>query len=133
MREPPKRRWFRYQFSLRSTFIVIALVGIVAAGLAIILKEWRSLQLQTVSVRLKSSRSVSFGDTDHAMADALPDLRSSALLLKSHGFRVRLLIEYYNDVDNADLNDMLQLGRDADFDIVEAKNLTWASPLSERE
>src|SRR5205807_128871 len=103
-------------------FIVIALVGIVAAGLATILKQWRSLQLQTVSVRLKSSRSVSFGDTDYAMADALPDLRSSALLLKSHGFHARLSIEYYNDVNTADLNDMLQLGRDADFDIVKAKS-----------
>jgi hypothetical protein len=85
-----------------------------------------------VSVRLTSSRLVSFGDTDYAIRDALPELRRSALLLKSHGFTARLLIEYYNDVESVDLNDMLQLGRDADFDIVEAKGLSRASPLEKK-
>jgi hypothetical protein len=112
-----------YQISLRSTLILIAYMCCLLAIAATVVQRWRGLQIQTVSVHMSHSRSVWFGGASYTPTDAVRELQCSASLLKSNGFRARLLIECDNDVETDDLNEMLRSGRIAGFDIVESIRL----------
>lgn len=108
-------------------FYLFVILGVVSAMLAVAIGQWRASGIQTVVVRLIGSGFVSLSNKNQVVTDALPELQRAAVNLKSHGFRTRLLIECYTDVSDSERNHMVQIGRSAGFDIVEARALTSPS------
>lgn len=116
----------RYQLSLRSALVLVAVLSFLLAIVTTATQGWRRLQLQTVSARMSDSRSLWFGGVAHAPASGMRELRCASILLKAHGSRTRLLVEYEDGVGEADVNELLRAGHDAGFDVVEAIRLPSA-------
>ena len=92
---------------------------------------WHKLQnarIQTISARLTSARNVIWDDAHIDINAIQPELQRSADLLRSHGFKPRLLIEHYSDTLDADIAVLTRIGHEAGFDLVDTQAHNWASP-----
>lgn len=121
---------------LQNTMKVPAFVmaaAVVVFGLlwgALVWHKMQTLRVQTVSARLTSAGNAIWGGA-HVDVNAIqPELQRSADLLRSHGFKPRLLIEYYSDTREADIEALARLGHATGFVIVDTQAHNWASPPS---
>lgn len=108
--------------------VTFLLLGCVFVPVALILQNWRQSQIQTVSVRLTSLGEVSWGEQLVSVAAMRPELQRSAKLLRSTGFKPRLLIESYSDARDSDVESLTAVGQQAGFDFVDTSRLGWTSP-----
>ncbi len=110
---------------------IVILAAAVAFGLlwgGIVWHTWQRLRVETVSARVTSAGNVIWGDA-HVDVNAIqPELQRSADLLRSHGFKARLLIEHYRDTRDTDIAALAQIGHDAGFVIVDTQAHNWISP-----
>lgn len=110
-------------------FIIMAIVvgsGLLCGGM--VWHTWQRLRIQTVSTRLTSAGNVIWGDAHVDVNLIQPELQRWADLLRSQGFRPRLLIEHYRDTRDADIAALARIGHDVGFDIVDTQAHKWASP-----
>ena len=127
--EKMRRRHFpRWSFGLLICLSTVAILATLLIAIPAVVQKWASFRTETISVRLTSSRSVMWGDDFVAIASMRPDLEQSADLLRSHGFRPRLLIECYSDTRDSDVDALTRIGREVGFDIVETEHHSWPSP-----
>ncbi len=59
-----------------------------------------------------------------------PELEATVNELRSHEFKVKLLIECYSDVKDADVDALRTVGHEAGFDVIETTYFSWPSPES---
>lgn len=119
-------RWQRMKVSalvIAATVVTFSLFG---GGL--VWHKLRSLQVQTVSARLTSAGNVIWGDAQVDLNAIEPELQRSAHLLRSHGFKPRLLIEHDRDTRDTDIAALTKIGHDAGFAIVDTQAHNWTSP-----
>lgn len=122
----PQSRWHHLKGPIFFIAALIVVHGLLYGG--IVCHKWQQLRVQTVSARLTSSGDVIWGDT-HVAVDAMqPRLQHSADMLRSHGFKPRLLIEHYRDTQPADIAALTRIGHAADFESIETEAHDWASP-----
>lgn len=110
-------------------FVIAAIVvmfGTLWGGL--VWHKLQSLRVQTVSARLTSEGNVIWGAAHVGLNTIQPELQRSADLLRSHGFKPRLLIEHYRDTRDTDIAALAKIGRDSGFAIVDTHAHNWASP-----
>jgi hypothetical protein len=107
---------------------MIAVIGVILVPITVVTDVWRSVQVQTISIRLDSSGTVTWGDEFISIPAMQSELSRSARLLHSHGFPAKLLIESYSDVSNDDVETLRTIGRKTGFELVEATRLAWPSP-----
>ena len=107
----------------------IVVFGLTCGGL--VWHKVQGLRVQTVSARLTSTGNVIWGDAHVGLNTIQHELQRSADLLRSHGFKPRLLIEHYRDTRDADIAALATIGHDAGFAIVDTQAHNWASPSTE--
>lgn len=111
-------------------FVIAAAVvmyGLLWGGL--VWHKMQALRVQTVSARLTSAGKVIWGNAHVDLNTIQPELQRSADLLRTHGFKPRLLIEHYRNTRDADIETLARLGYDAGFVIVDTQAHNWVSPL----
>lgn len=121
----------KWRFGLRSLLLAVAVVSLLLVPMVLVVKSYRSLRTQTISIRLDSSGRVEW-DGRRITVRMLPYLREAERQLRSHGFRSHLMIESYSDVGTVEIARLAKTGQDAGFGLVETRRLAWPSPY-ERE
>jgi len=115
-------------FSLWTLVIILIILGCLFAPAALIFQTWRQSQIQTISVRLTSSGEVIWGEQQVSISAMRPEFQHSVRLLRSYGFKPRLLIESYSDARDSDIATLMVIGHEARFDFVDTSRLGWPSP-----
>lgn len=110
-------------FVIAATVFIFGLLGV-----GFVWHTWQRVRVQTVSARLTSAANVIWGDAHVDVHAIQPELQRSADLLRSHGFKPRLLIEHYRDTRDTDIAALKRIGHEAGFDIVDTEAHNWASP-----
>ena len=119
-------RWQRMKVPTLLIAATIVTFGLLVGGL--VWHEMRRLRVQTISARLTSAGNVIWGDRQVDVNAIGPELQRSTDLLRSHGFKPRLLIEHYRDTRDADIAALARIGHDAGFVIVDTRAHNWPSP-----
>lgn len=122
----PQTRWRRMRVPAFVIAVTVVVFGLLWGGLA--WHKMQSLRVQTVSARLTSAGNVIWNDAHVGVTAIQPDLQRSADLLRSHGFKPRLLIEHYRDTRDTDIAELARIGHNAGFAIVDTQAHNWASP-----
>ncbi len=125
---PLRRKLLWDRLSPQSCWIAFAILVFLLLPAVIAIQNWYSIRLQTISVRLTSSGDVLWSDDTVAINSMGSELKSSANLLRSHGFKPRLVVECYRDTRDSDIASLVRIGQQAGFDIVETERHDWPSP-----
>jgi len=116
---------FRSKFLLLSLLSIFVIAAMWLAFYVKVSQKMREMNRVTVSVKVKPSRMVAWGETDVPVAMMKPEFESSLQQLRPHWNQLVLLIEVYENASYEDAEELADVGRDVGFDVVTLRRLSW--------